>query len=132
MRKSPRAGAGRDGEKIETMRIQRGEYFFSGRKAEDSAKYYDIISKRTIVDEIYKLWDAAHKFGSRLEGPGVASFRDGIIIGENALEAEYIDRKRKEIFDSLPELNRSRSLKEKMTPQYCFIEDHFEVTIKFM
>ncbi len=115
------------------MRIQRGVYFFSGPKAEDSAYYYDIISKRTSIDEIDKLWDAAHKFGSRLEGPDVASFRDGIILGKYALEAaEYIDGKRTEIFDSLPEFNRSKSMKERMVTQYCFIEEHFGVTIKFM
>ena len=115
-------------------RVYRGEYCFIGPRAEDSAKYYDIvISHGYDGDPLYLAWDAAHKFGQRMVGPNVASYRDGVICGERAEEAaDFIDKKRAEIFASLPEQNRKKALREGMWGEYLYVEEHFGVTFKRM
>ena len=114
--------------------VQRGEYTFIGPKAERSAGYYDIvISHGYDGDMLYLAWDAAHKFGQMVVGPGIVSYRDGIVLGERAQEAAaYIDEKRKEIYASLPEFNRSKLLWSQMLEHYLYAEEYFNVSFKPM
>ena len=114
--------------------ITRGEYTFVGSKAAFSANYYDyVVSHEHHGDLLYLAWEAAHKFGQRMIGENVASFRDGIVLGSNALDAaEAIDRKREDVYRSLPEFNRSKKLKSVMNEYYQFISIYYQVTIRKM
>ena len=101
------------------MEVKRGEYTFLGPKAEKSAHFYDVCMKmHEGVKEndpmLYRkiVWESAHKFGARVIGHGFASTRDGVFYGEKALEAaEFVDKTRDELFDKLPEYNRSHTLR---------------------
>lgn len=88
--------------------ISRGPYSFSGRKAADSAKFYDIVMSHGYSgDMLYLAWEAASKFGSRVVGPGFVSYRHGLVFGDNAAEAaEYFDDEWKKAYDVCPEEGR--------------------------
>lgn len=115
-------------------KVTRGDYCFIGPGAKDSAKFFDIaISNGYDGDLLYLAWESAHKFGQRMTGPDLASYRDGIVKGENALAAaEYVDLKRNELYDSLPKFNRSRLLKEEMKKVFLFAMEEYGVLFEGM
>ena len=115
-------------------KIQRGDFWFIGDRAEKSAKYYDIVISHGYTGRLlYLAWDAAHKFCQRMVGENIASFHGGVVHGEQALEAaEYIDQKRDEIYASLPEFNRRRVLREMMFEHYLYAEMYYQVTFEWM
>lgn len=115
-------------------KIQRGDYWFIGNGAEASAHYYDIvISHGYDGDLLYLAWDSARKFGQRMLGENIASFRDGIVRGPLAHEAAvYIDQKRDEVYSSLPEFNRSKLLKILMQEHFQYAEEHYNVSFEKM
>ena len=114
------------------MIISRGAYNFIGPRADESAKYFDtVISHGYTGDLLYLAWESAHKFGQQMTGPRIASYRDGVAMGERALEAaEYIDGKREEIFSNLPQLNRSKLLKEAMSEHFRSAEQEYGVKFR--
>ena len=115
-------------------KIQRGDYWFIGEGADKSAKYYDIvISHGYKGDLLYLAWDSAHKFGQRMVGENIASFRDGIVRGALAYEAAvYIDQKRQAVYSSLPEFNRSKLLKEQMLEHFWYAREFYNVSFEWM
>ena len=120
---------------MENMKeVKRDKFIFIGPRADESAKYYDIvISHGYDGDLVYVAWESAHKFGQRMTGPNVASYRDGVVFGEKARDAAiYIDQKREEVFSSLPVKNRKTALKEKMREHYIFAEEFYHVSFKMM
>ena len=114
--------------------VRRNGYTFIGSRAEESAQYFDSVLSHGYSGELlYLAWESAHKFSQRMIGMNVASYREGIVKGEKALKAaEFIDQKRKEIFDSLPEQNRSKLLKEAMVKQYEYAEQYYGVIFQTM
>ena len=71
-------------------KIQRGDYWIVGAGAEKSAHYYDtVISHGYNGDLLYLAWDSAHKFGQRMVGENIASYRDGIVRGVH-LKPQYL------------------------------------------
>ena len=115
-------------------KIQRGDYWIVGAGAEKSAHYYDtVVSHGYNGDLLYLAWDSAHKFGQRMVGENIASYRDGIVRGARALEAAvFIDQKRKEVYSSLPEFNRSKLLKILMQEHFQYAEEFYNVTFERM
>ena len=81
----------------------------------------------------YLAWDAAHKFGMRMTAPSLASFRDGITMGENALAAaEFLDRERSVAFASCEEYGRKKRMQELMALKYDAARENYGVEIKFL
>ena len=93
--------------------VTRGSFVFSGRKAEESAHYFDIVLSRGYHGNLGRLaWDAAHKFGSRVMGSEFVSFRHGLIRGERACEAaDFFDTKWAEAFANCPAEGRRASMR---------------------
>ena len=115
-------------------KVFRDKYCFWGSRAEDSAHYYDlVISHGYAGDMDYLAWDAAHKFGMRMTAPSLASFRDGITMGENALTAaEFLDRERSVAFASCEEYGRKKRMQELMALKYDAARENYGVEIKFL
>ena len=114
------------------MELERDIYKFIGNNAEESVKYYDkVVSFDNIsVDRDYIAWDAAHKFGSHVIGPGMASFRDGMVYGEKAVEAAtFLDDMRGKIYGMLPEYNRGNIMRLLMPEIMDITRIKFDVTI---
>ena len=111
--------------------VERGSYVFVGKKAEDSAYYYDLVLSRGYDGDLNWLaWDAAHKFGSRLVEKGAVSFQHGVIHGEKAREAaEYFDAKWQEAFDSCPETGRRSTMRSFGRALLKETEEKFSVRI---
>ena len=111
-------------------KIRRGDYWFIGPRASDSAKYYDlVISHGYNGDLLYLAWEAAHKFGQKMIGPQVVSYRDGVVCGERADEAAlFIDQKYSELFALLPQENRKKTLSVKMQEYYLLAEQRYGVS----
>lgn len=111
---------------------KRDQYCFMGPKAAASAQYYDtVISHGYSGDTVYLAWDSAHKFGTRMISDNIASFRDGITIGEEALQAaEHIDEEYRKAFSSCEVYGRSKRMKELMQQVYANAEKEFGVGIK--
>lgn len=114
--------------------IMRDKYCFSGSRAQDSAHYYDIVmSHKYTGDMDYLAWDAAHKFGSRMTAPGLASFRNGITIGENALAAaEFLDAEYQTAYASCEEYGRRKRMQELMADVYERARAKFAISIKLL
>lgn len=114
------------------MEIIRDKYTFIGDKAEESVKYYDLVtSNNSDIEKDYIAWEAAHKFGQKMIGPGIASFRDGIVKGKNAVEvAEYLDNKWNSFIQRLPKQNRRKLIKEKMTEVINGLTEQYDVEIE--
>lgn len=114
--------------------VIRDKYCFSGSRAEDSAHYYDLVISHGYNGEMdYLAWDAAHKFGMRMTAPGLASFHDGITIGENALAAaEFLDRERSVAFASCEEFGRKKKMQELMASKYDVAREIYGVDIKLL
>lgn len=112
--------------------IKRDQYCFMGSRALDSAKYYDtVLSHGYNGDMVFLAWEAAHKFGSRMFSDKLASFRNGVTIGEEALfAAEYIDEEYRKAYASCEEYGRSKKMKDLMSVVYAEAERTFKVGIK--
>lgn len=115
-------------------RIMRDKYCFFGSRAQDSAHYYDIVmSHKYTGDMDYLAWDAAHKFGSRMTAPGLASFRNGITIGESALTAaEFLDAEYQSAYASCEEYGRRKRMQELMALAYSKARKLYDVEIKLL
>lgn len=113
--------------------VKRDKYCFVGPKADASARYYDtVISHRYRGDMDFLAWESAHEFGTRMFSDNMASFRDGVVIGKNALKAaEYIDEEYRKAFASCDEYGRSKRMEDLMTKVYSNAEIDFDVEIKF-
>ena len=113
--------------------VKRDEYCFLGPKAEESGKYYDaVLSHGYDGDMCYLAWDAAHKFGTKMVGNKIASFRNGITIGTEALAAaEFIDEEYQKAFASCEEFGRSKRMRELMRAVYALAEQRYAVEVKF-
>ena len=111
---------------------KRDKYTFIGTKAEDSAKYYDIVTSRGYTGNMdYLAWDSANKFGTRMTSIGIASFRDGITIGENALlAANLLDEERNKAWATCEEFGRRQRMNELMAKAYEIAKDIFSVEIE--
>lgn len=98
----------------------RDGYSFVGFRASDSVEYYDAVIRRGYKgNKDYLAWDSAHKFGARMSGNNIASFRNGITIGERALEAaEFIDAEYRIAYSSCEEYGRSKKMKLLMHDVY--------------
>ena len=114
--------------------IVRGPYSFSGSKAADSVKYYDIvISHGYSGDMTYLAWDAAYKFGSRVIGPGFVSYRHGLIYGDNAVDAaDFFDSEWEKAFDACPEEGRRAKMRSVSNALKRVTEARYDVIIKVM
>ena len=114
--------------------VKRDKYSFIGPKAEDAAKYYDtVISHGYNGDMIYLAWDAAHKFGMRMTSDKLASFRDGVAIGEGAiLAAEFIDKEYKRIYQRSEKVGRSQKMKMLMVEVYKTVEKKYGVEVRLL
>ena len=114
--------------------IKRDKYCFSGSSAKKSVQYFDLVVSHGYNGNMdYLAWDAAHKFGSRMTTDFMASFRDGITIGLNALPAaEFIDTEYKKAFASCDEFGRSKRMKELMLSIYTQAEKKYDVVIKLL
>ena len=115
----------------------RNKYQFTGPRAGDSVKYYDnVVSHRNDVSTLntdYLAWDAAHKFGTRVTAPDMASFRNGIVIGQNALAAaEFLDNEYRIAYNSCEIPGRSRKMKELMEIVYAVAEEKYDVIVQLM
>ena len=115
-------------------KVVRDKYSFWGSRAEDSAHYYDlVISYGYTGDMDYLAWDAAHKFGMRMTAPGIASFLNGITIGDNALHAaEFLDNERRIAFASCEEYGRKKKMQELMASKYDMAREIYGVEIKLL
>lgn len=111
---------------------KRDQFCFIGPKSKDSAKYYDTVcSHKSNVDRVYLAWDSAHKFGTRMISERLASFRNGVTIGEKALQAaEFIDEEYQKAFASCEEYGRSKRMREQMSVVYATAEREFGIEIK--
>lgn len=114
--------------------VKRDIFTFVGGKAEDAGKYYDIaFSHGGDIDFLYLAWDACHKFGCRLLGDNIASYRDGIVIGKNALPAaEFIDEQYTLFRNTLPERNRKTQLNAEMQKVFAEVINRYGVQVKPM
>ena len=114
--------------------IMRGNYCFLGPKAEAAAEYYDIVMSHGYNGDLDHLaWDAAHKFGMQMTGPNIASFRDGIAIGERSSEAaEWLDAEYYTAFASCDVHGRKAKMREIMHCAYAKAKEDFLVEIKLM
>ena len=111
--------------------VTRGSFVFSGRKAEESAHYFDIVLSRGYHGNLGRLaWDAAHKFGSRVMGSEFVSFRHGLILGERACEAaEFFDTNWSEAFAKCPEAGKRALMRSFGRELLTETEDKFGVEI---
>lgn len=111
--------------------VIREKYCFIGSRAEDSAKYYDtVISHGYSGDMDYLAWEAAHKFGTRMTADGLASFRNGIAIGSNALTAvEFLDSEYSKAYDLCEENNRRKRMQDLMKIAYATAQNKYSVEI---
>ena len=107
------------------------EYCFVGDKAVDSVEYFKaVISHGYDGDKVALAWDAAHKFGNKMTTENIASFYDGIVVGENALVAsEYIDKERDSAYNSCEKFGRSKRMKELMLAIYDKTKEMYNVQI---
>ena len=98
----------------------RDGYSFVGLRASDSVEYYDTVLRNGYNGNMnYLAWDSAHKFGTRMSGNNIASFRNGITVGERALEAaEFIDSEYRIAYSSCEEYGRSKKMKVLMQDAY--------------
>ena len=114
--------------------VIRSKYTFIGNKAEDSAKYFDIIlSHSPNGDASYLAWDAAHKFGTRVICEDFVSFRFGIIRGKNAQQAaEAFDECWAIAFSSCPEVGRRKIMKFSSNQLKATIEKDYSVSINVL
>lgn len=114
--------------------VMRYGYCFSGSRAIDSAKYFDIVMSHGYKGDMdYLAWDAAHKFGMRMTAPGIASFRDGITIGDNALiAAGFLDDEYRAAYESCEEYGRKAKMRELMAIAYAKAEKLYDIEIKLM
>lgn len=114
--------------------IVRGKYCFTGARAKDSAEYYDLVNRHEHkCDTDYLAWDAAHKFGSRVTAVGLASFRNGLVIGKNAVTAaEQIDQEYIRAFEACDVVGRSRKMKEHMLSVYMDVERQYGVNVRVL
>lgn len=112
--------------------IQRDQYTFIGRNVQASAEYYDIIiSHGYNGNMLYLAWDAAHKFGNRMISKDVASFRDGVAIGQNAFSAaEFTDIEQIKAYSSGEKYGRKKRMKDFMTRIYAEAERRYDVELK--
>ena len=112
--------------------IKRNQFCFIGPKAESSANYYDtVLSHGYSGDIVFLAWESAHKFGTRVISDNLASFKDGIAIGEDALTAaEYIDAEYQKAFMSCDEYGRGKKMKDIMNKIYDSAENQFAVKTK--
>ena len=114
---------------------ERNAFFFTGLRAADSVKYYDTVLSHGSegINMLYLAWDAAHKFGSRMTGENIASFRNGIVRGIRALEAaEYIDNAYKIAYASCEEYGRSKKMRALMQEVYVQAYRKFNVEIELL
>lgn len=117
--------------------VTRTPFVFIGKKAEQSAKYYDTVLSHGYQGELIALaWEAAHKFGAQFMAAGVVSFRHGLIYGEKAREAaDYYNEKWGTKFSNCPETGRRASMRsfsrellketENMFDVHVFVKDNF-------
>lgn len=114
--------------------LLRGPYSFSGRKAADSAKYYDIVlSHGYDGDMTYLAWDSAHKFGSRVKGPGFVSYRHGLVFGDHAAEAaEFFDSEWTKAFEACPEEGRRTKMAVISNELKLATEEQYNVKIRVL
>ena len=112
----------------------RDDYSFIGMRANDSVKYYDtVVSNGYSGSKDYLAWDAAHKFGTRMTGIGVSSFRSGITIGAQSLAAaEYIDEEYRIAYSSCEEHGRSKKMKTIMQAVYARAKQLYDVEIELL
>ena len=112
--------------------VTRDNYNFVGPRAEDSAKYYDtVISHGYEGDMIYLAWDSAHKFGTRMTAENMASFRSGVVIGNNALSvAEFLDLAYDRVYSLSEQEGRSKRVKSFMASMYDLVKNEFGIEIK--
>ena len=112
--------------------VMRDKFIFNGPRAEDSAQYYDtVISSGFNDDMIYLAWDSAHKFGTRMTSEGIASFKNGVVFGGNALlAAEFIDNEYSKVYASCEEFGRSKRMKQLMLVIYAMAKEKYHVDIK--
>lgn len=114
--------------------VKRDKYCFVGPRSADSAHYYDLVMSHGYKGDMDCLaWDAAHKFGTRMTAPGIASFLNGITIGENALAAaEFLDKERQIAFAACEEYGRKKRMQELMAVAYAKAEEIYKIKIKLM
>ena len=112
--------------------VTRVPYIFCGPKAEKAAGYYDVVVSHGFDGDMeYLVWDAAHKFGARVVGPGFASYHHGMIIGNRAKEAaEYFDNKWDDAFQKCQEVGRRKIMREVADKLKCAVEKEYEVKVK--
>ena len=112
--------------------VTRDKYCFIGPRAEDSAHYYDIVISHGYEGDMdYLAWDAAHKFGMRMIGPNMASFRDGITIGERAsAAAEFLDAEYSSAFASCEEYGRKSNMRDLMMVAYAKAKKMYDIEIR--
>ena len=112
----------------------RDGYSFVGFRASDSVEYYDaVICRGYKGKKDYLAWDSAHKFGTRMFGNNIASFRNGITIGERALEAaEFIDTEYRIAYSSCEEYGRSKKMKMLMQEVYDRAKQLYGVEIELL
>ena len=114
--------------------ILRDKYCFTGLRSADSAHYFDLVMSHGYNGDMdYLAWDAAHKFGTRMTAPGIASFLNGITIGDDALAAaEFLDNERRIAFAACEEYGRKKKMQELMAVAYARAEEIYNVKIKLM
>ncbi len=112
--------------------VKRDGFIFKGHKAEDSAKFYDIvISHGYKGDKLTLARESAHKFGSDAICPGIASFRHGLKFGDKAEEAAaYFNSRWKKAFGECEQENRRAKMRVILHELLQVTETEFGVRIE--
>ena len=120
--------------KYVAARINRDGYSFIGRKAENSAEYYDTVLKHGYDGNMdYLAWDAAHKFGSLMMGSDIASFSNGILKGKHAAEAAYyIEEGKTSFLNTLEKEGRKEKLRTFMREKINEAEQKYNISVELM
>lgn len=106
------------------------EFFFTGDR---SIEYYKKVIDmngipESITGHLFLVWDSAHKFGERAIGKGFATFSDGVVIGEKAVDAAVTaDRMVLKYRETLPQENRRAVLGDYKEKVYTALGEEYQV-----
>ena len=115
-------------------RIEHNQYIFDGPRANDSITYFDIVLSHGYNGDMDCLaWDSAHKFGVRVIGANLASFKYGLVYGEKALDAAiFIDEEYIKAYSSCEEVGRRKKMKLLMIEIYSSAKMKYQVELRLL